>query len=451
MFENLTDRLWRSLRNISDRGRLTEDNINQTLREVRIALLEADVALPVVREFIHQVKSGAIGKNISTSLTPGQEFIKIVKRQLIQVMEAADNKLNLSTSPPAVILVAGLQGTGKTTSIVKISKFIRDKYKKNKVMLVSVDIYRPAALNQIKTLADQAGIYCYPSELHNNAVEIANSALLEAKLKFYDVLLVDTAGSMHVDTEMMKEIQHIHSTLKPVETLLVVDAMTGQDTVNYATIFNNVLPITGVILTKIDGDARGGAALSIRYLTGKPIKFLGFGEKIDALEPFDPKRIASRILGMGDMLSLIDEIENTIDHRQAENLVKKMKTGAKFNLSDFLEQLKEMRNIGGINKILDKIPVMNSLQNNMHINEKQLVYMEAIINSMTLEERRNPDVIKGSRKRRIARGSGVQVQDVNRLLKQFGEMQIMMKNLKRSNFNNFIRNIKGMITQFSYR
>ncbi|WWP01258.1 MAG: signal recognition particle protein [Candidatus Dasytiphilus stammeri] len=449
MFENLTNRLWRSLRNISDRGRLTEDNINQTLREVRIALLEADVALPVVGEFINQVKACAVGKNISTSLTPGQEFIKIVKRQLIQAMEA-DNKLNLSTQPPAVILVAGLQGTGKTTSIVKISKFIRDQYKKNKVMLVSVDIYRPAALNQIKTLADQANIYCYPSELHNNAVDIANYALLEAKLKFYDVLLVDTAGSMHVDTVMMKEIKHIHSTLKPVETLLVVDAMTGQDAVNSATIFNNVLPITGVILTKIDGDARGGAALSIRYLTGKPIKFIGFGEKIDALEPFDPKRIASRILGMGDMFSLIDQIENTIDHRKAETLANKMKNGAKFNLSDFLEQLKEMRKIGGINKIIDKIPVINGLQTNM-LNEKKLIYMEAIINSMTLEERINPDVIKGSRKRRIARGSGVQVQDVNRLLKQFGEMQIMIKNMNRGTFHKFIRNMKGMITQFSYR
>ncbi|WWP00763.1 MAG: signal recognition particle protein [Candidatus Dasytiphilus stammeri] len=450
MFENLTDRLWGSLRNISDRGRLTEDNINQTLREVRIALLEADVALPVVREFINQVKVCAVGKNISTSLTPGQEFIKIVKRQLIQAMEA-DNKLNLSThQPPAVIFVAGLQGTGKTTSLVKISKFIRDKCNKKKVMLVSVDIYRPAALNQIKTLADQVDIYCYPSELHNKAVDIANFALLEAKLKFYDVLLVDTAGSMHVDTVMMKEIKHIHSTLKPVETLLVVDAMTGQDAVNSATIFNNVLPITGIILTKIDGDARGGAALSIRYLTGKPIKFIGFGEKIDALEPFDPKRIASRILGMGDMLSLIDEIENTIDHRKAENLANKMKTGAKFNLSDFLEQLKEMRKIGGINKIIDKIPVMNGLPTNM-LNEKKLIYMEAIINSMTLEERKNPDVIKGSRKRRIARGSGVQVQDVNRLLKQFEEMQIMMKNMNRGTFNKFLRNMKGIITQFSYR
>ncbi|SUP85666.1 signal recognition particle protein [Yersinia pseudotuberculosis] len=346
MFENLTDRLSRTLRNISGRGRLTEENIKETLREVRMALLEADVALPVVRDFINRVKERAVGHEVNKSLTPGQEFVKIVKNELISAMGEVNNELNLAAQPPAVVLMAGLQGAGKTTSVAKLGKFLKEKQKK-KVLVVSADVYRPAAIKQLETLAQGVGIDFFPSDAQEKPIDIVNRALQQAKLKFYDVLIVDTAGRLHVDEAMMDEIKQVHAAIKPVETLFVVDAMTGQDAANTAKAFNEALPLTGVVLTKVDGDARGGAALSIRHITGKPIKFLGVGEKSDALEPFHPDRIASRILGMGDVLSLIEDIESKVDRVQAEKLATKLKKGDGFDLNDFLDQLKQMRNMGG--------------------------------------------------------------------------------------------------------
>ena len=426
MFDNLTDRLSQTLRNISGRGRLTEDNIKDTLREVRMALLEADVALPVVREFINRVKEAAVGHDVNKSLTPGQEFIKIVRNELVAAMGAENNALNLNAQPPAVVLMAGLQGAGKTTSVAKLGKFLREKHKK-KVLVVSADVYRPAAIKQLETLAEQVGVDFCPSDLSQKPVDIVQNALKQAKVQFYDVLLVDTAGRLHVDEAMMDEIKQVHAAINPVETLFVVDAMTGQDAANTAKAFNEALPLTGVILTKVDGDARGGAALSIRHITGKPIKFMGMGEKTEALEAFYPERIASRILGMGDVLSLIEDIESKVDRDQAEKLAKKLKTGDGFDLNDFLEQLKQMRNMGGMASLMGKLPGMGQLPDNVksQMDDKVLVRMEAIINSMTRKEREKPEIIKGSRKRRIALGSGMQVQDVNRLLKQFDDMQRM--------------------------
>jgi len=432
MFDNLTDRLSQTLRNISGRGRLTEDNIKDTLREVRMALLEADVALPVVREFINRVKEAAVGHDVNKSLTPGQEFIKIVRNELVAAMGAENNALNLNAQPPAVVLMAGLQGAGKTTSVAKLGKFLREKHKK-KVLVVSADVYRPAAIKQLETLAGQVGVDFCPSDLSQKPVDIVQNALKQAKVQFYDVLLVDTAGRLHVDEAMMDEIKQVHVAINPVETLFVVDAMTGQDAANTAKAFNEALPLTGVILTKVDGDARGGAALSIRHITGKPIKFMGMGEKTEALEAFYPERIASRILGMGDVLSLIEDIESKVDRDQAEKLAKKLKTGDGFDLNDFLEQLKQMRNMGGMASLMGKLPGMGQLPDNVksQMDDKVLVRMEAIINSMTRKEREKPEIIKGSRKRRIALGSGMQVQDVNRLLKQFDDMQRMMKKMKK--------------------
>jgi signal recognition particle subunit SRP54 len=446
MFENLTDRLSRTLRNISGRGRLTEDNIKDTLREVRMALLEADVALPVVRDFISRVKEHAVGHEVNKSLTPGQEFVKIVQNELVSAMGEANEDLNLAAQPPAVVLMAGLQGAGKTTSVGKLAKFLREKRKK-KVLVVSADVYRPAAIKQLQTLAEQVEVDFFPSESNQKPVDIVNLALQQAKLKFYDVLLVDTAGRLHVDTAMMDEIKQVHAAINPVETLFVVDAMTGQDAANTAKAFNEALPLTGVILTKVDGDARGGAALSIRHITGKPIKFLGMGEKTDALEPFHPDRIASRILGMGDVLSLIEDIESKVDREQAEKLAKKIKSGDGFDLSDFLDQLKQMRNMGGMASMMSKLPGMGQLPDNVksQMDDKVLVRMEAIINSMTSQERAKPEIIKGSRKRRIATGSGMQVQDVNRLLKQFDDMQRMMKKMKKGGLAKMMRGMKGMM------
>ncbi|WP_243079087.1 signal recognition particle protein [Pantoea sp. MQR6] len=440
MFDNLTDRLSQSLRNISGRGRLTEDNIKDTLREVRMALLEADVALPVVRDFISRVKESAVGHDVNKSLTPGQEFIKIVRNELVAAMGAENNALDLAAQPPAVVLMAGLQGAGKTTSVGKLGKFLREKHKK-KVLVVSADVYRPAAIKQLETLAQQVGVDFCPSDVSQKPVDIVNNALKEAKLKFYDVLLVDTAGRLHVDEAMMDEIKQVHAAINPVETLFVVDAMTGQDAANTAKAFNEALPLTGVILTKVDGDARGGAALSIRHITGKPIKFMGVGEKTEALEPFYPERIASRILGMGDVLSLIEDIESKVDREQAEKLAKKLKTGDGFDLNDFLEQLKQMRNMGGMASLMGKLP--DNVKSQM--DDKVLVRMEAIINSMTRKEREKPELIKGSRKRRIATGSGMQVQDVNRLLKQFDDMQRMMKKMKKGGMAKMMRGMKGMM------
>ncbi|CAJ0991054.1 signal recognition particle protein [Pantoea sp. Nvir] len=446
MFENLTNRFTRILSNISHCGRLTEDNIKNTLREVRIALLEADVALLVVREFIHRVKERAIGQDINKSLTPGQEFIKIVRNELVEAMGLKNNALNLSVQPPAVVLMTGMQGSGKTTSLGKLGKLLHEKHKK-KVLVVSVDVYRPAAIKQLEVLVQQIGVGFFPSDISQKPVEIVKNALKAATLQFYDVLLVDTAGRLHIDEEMMVEIKQVHAVINPVETLFVVDAMTGQDAANTAKAFNDVLPLTGVILTKVDGDARGGAALSIRHITGKPIKFVGIGETIDALEPFYPDRIASRILGMGDVLSLIEDIESKVNHDQAEKFARKLKSGDEFDLNDFFEQLKQMRKIGGMANLVCKLPGMGQLSDNVksQIDDKILLRMEAIINSMTSKERKKPEIIKGSRKRRIATGCGMQVWEVNRLLKQFDDMQRMMKKMKKGGMVKMMRSMKGMM------
>ncbi|MGF1715120.1 signal recognition particle protein [Photobacterium chitinilyticum] len=446
MFENLSERLSRTLKNVSGRGRLTDDNIKDTLREVRMALLEADVALPVVRDFVKRVKERAVGTEVSKSLTPGQEFIKIVQAELEAVMGESNEDLNLSCQPPAVILMAGLQGAGKTTSVGKLGKLLKERQKK-KVLVVSADVYRPAAIKQLETLASDIGIDFFPSSVDQKPVDIAKAALEHGKLKFYDVVIVDTAGRLHVDEEMMGEIKDVHKVLNPVETLFVVDAMTGQDAANTAKAFDETLPLTGVILTKVDGDARGGAALSVRHLTGKPIKFLGVGEKTDALEPFHPDRVASRILGMGDVLSLIEDLERNVDKEQAEQLAKKFKEKKGFDLEDFLGQLKQMKNMGGMMGMMDKLPGMSQLPDNVkdQVDDKMFGQMEAIINSMTPGERQRPEIIKGSRKKRIAMGSGTQVQDVNRLLKQFTQMQKMMKKMQKGGMKNMMRNMKGMM------
>ncbi|MTC29287.1 signal recognition particle protein [Providencia alcalifaciens] len=446
MFDNLTDRLSRTLRNISGRGRLTDDNIKDTLREVRMALLEADVALPVVREFIQKVKESAVGQDVNKSLTPGQEFIKIVQNELTRAMGEENHQLNLSAQPPAVVLMAGLQGAGKTTSVAKLGKLLKEKQKK-KVLVVSADVYRPAAIKQLETLAEAVGVDFFPSEVQEKPAAIVQKALKHAQLQFYDVLLVDTAGRLHADEAMMEEIQEVHRIINPVETLFVVDAMTGQDAANTAKAFNEALPLTGIVLTKVDGDARGGAALSIRAITGKPIKFLGVGEKTDALEPFHPERVASRILGMGDVLSLIEEIEHKVDRDEAEKLAKKLKTGDTFDLNDFLNQLKQMRNMGGMTSMLSKMPGMSQLPDAVksQMDDKITIRMEAMIQSMTRKEREKPEIIKGSRKRRIAAGSGTTVQEVNKLLKQFDDMQRMMKKMKKGGLAKMMRGMKGMM------
>ena len=446
MFENLTDRLSQTFRNISGRGRLSEDNIKEALRDVRMALLEADVALPVVREFINQVKEKAVGLDVSKSLTPGQEFIKIVQAELISAMGEVNSTLNLATQPPAVILMAGLQGAGKTTSVAKLAKFLKEKQKK-KVLVVSADVYRPAAIKQLETLAKAIDVEFFPSDIHEKPVNIVNKAISHAKLQFFDVLIVDTAGRLHIDSNMMDEIKELHQAINPIETLFVVDAMTGQDAANTAKAFNDALPLTGVILTKVDGDARGGAALSIRHICGKPIKFLGMGEKTDALEPFFPDRIASRILGMGDVISLIEELQQNVDREKAEKIAKKLKKGDKFDFNDFQDQLQQMRNMGGMGAMLAKLPGAGQLPEHIkaQMDDKITVKMEAIISSMTLKERANPEIIKGSRKRRIANGSGTQVQDVNKLLKQFEDMQKMMKKMKGGGMMKMMRQMKGLM------
>ena len=417
MFENLTDRLTKTLRNITGQGRLTEDNIKDTLREVRMALLEADVALPVIKDFINEVKTKALGTEVSTALNPGQEFIKIVFDELKSVMGEENSSLDLNSQPPSVILMAGLQGAGKTTSTAKLALFLKERQKK-KVMLVSTDVYRPAAIEQLKTLARDVGVEFFASSTEENPVDIANKALKQAKLSFMDVLIVDTAGRLHVDEDMMKEIKELHAAVNPIETLFVVDAMTGQDAANTAKAFSEALPLTGVILTKIDGDARGGAALSVRRITGKPIKFLGAGEKIEALEPFHPDRMASRILDMGDVLTLVEELQRKVDTKKAEKMAEKFKKGKGFDLEDFREQIGQLRNMGGMMGMLDKLPGINSIPDEIKdkMNDKEIYRKEAIINSMTPKERRKPEIIKGSRKKRIAEGSGVDISEVNKLL-----------------------------------
>ncbi len=446
MFQNLTDRLGQTLKNISGKGRLTEDNIKDTLREVRMALLEADVALSVVKGFIDSVKTRALGAEVSKSLQPGQMFVKIVQDELERVLGDGTQGLNLAATPPAVIMMAGLQGAGKTTSVGKLSKYLTEREKK-KVLVVSADVYRPAAIKQLQTLAQEVGVECFPSNIMQKPVDIVKAAISHAKLKFFDVLIVDTAGRLAVDEKMMDEIKQLHAAVNPVETLFVVDAMTGQDAANTAKAFNETLPLTGVILTKADGDARGGAALSVKQITGKPIKFLGMGEKLDALEPFHPQRIASRILGMGDVLSLIEEVERKVDKKAAERVAKKIQKGKGFDLQDFKEQLEQMRNMGGMMSLMDKMPGMGGMSAKIkeQANDKQFTQMEAIINSMTPGERTRPDVIKGSRKRRIAAGSGTQIQDVNRLLKQFMQMQKMMKKMGGGNMKKMMRGMGGMM------
>ncbi|KGJ90299.1 signal recognition particle protein [Thalassotalea sp. ND16A] len=447
MFENLSDRLGKTLKNISGRGRLTEDNIKDTLREVRMALLEADVALPVIREFIANVKTRAVGQDVSKSLSPGQVFVKIVRSELEAAMGQANEALDLKATPPAVILMAGLQGAGKTTSVAKLGKFLREREKK-KVLVVSADVYRPAAIKQLETLAAEVEVEFFASDISQKPTAIANNAIAHAKKQFCDVVIVDTAGRLHVDSEMMDEIKQLHANINPVETLFVVDAMTGQDAANTAKAFNDALPLTGVVLTKTDGDARGGAALSIRHITGKPIKFLGVGEKTDALEAFHPDRVASRILGMGDVLSLIEEVEQKVDKKKAAQLAKKVKSGKGFDLEDFREQLVQMKSMGGMMGLMDKLPGMGNMSEQVkgQMDDKVTIRMEAIINSMTPGERIRPDIIKGSRKRRIAAGSGTQIQDVNKLLKQFTQMQKMMKKMSgKGGMQKMMRSMKGMM------
>jgi signal recognition particle subunit SRP54 len=446
MFENLSERLGKTLKNISGKGRLTEDNIKDTLREVRMALLEADVALPVVRDFIGQVKERAVGTEVSKSLNPGQVFIKIVQSELESVMGQVNESLNLAAQPPAIVLMAGLQGAGKTTTVGKLAALLKQREKK-KVLVVSVDVYRPAAIKQLETLAKEVGVEFFPSSEDQKPIDIANAAIDFARKHFFDVLLMDTAGRLHVDGQMMGEIQALHKAINPIETLFVVDAMTGQDAANTAKAFNDALPLTGVVLTKADGDARGGAALSVRHITGKPIKFIGMGEKLDALEAFHPERIASRILGMGDVLSLIEEVERKVDKDKAQKLAKKVQKGKGFDLQDFKEQLEQMRNMGGMMSMMDKMPGMGNMtaQIKDKANDKSFVQMESIINSMTPGERTRPDVIKGGRKRRIAAGSGTQIQDVNRLLKQFTQMQKMMKKMSGGGMKKMMHNMKGMM------
>jgi len=445
MFETLTERLSGALKSITGKAKLTEDNIQESLREVRRALLEADVALPVVKDFIDQVKQRAIGQEVSASLNPGQAFLKIVQAELQALMGDANEALNLKTVPPAVILMAGLQGAGKTTSVAKLALWLKNNQKKS-IMVVSADVYRPAAIKQLETLAGEVGVEFFPSNAEQKPEDIVKNALAEAKKKFIDVLFVDTAGRLAIDEAMMSEIKRLHSAINPTETLFVVDAMTGQDAANTAKVFNEALPLTGVILTKTDGDARGGAALSVRHITGKPIKFLGIGEKIDGLEAFHPDRVASRILGMGDVLSLIEDVEKKVDKQKAQRLAKKIKSGKRFDLEDFKEQLQQMQNMGGITNMLDKMPGMSGMAQAAasKVDDKMFARMEAIINSMTMQERRNPHMLNGSRKRRITQGSGTNIQDLNRLIKQHKQMQQVMKKMKGGKLANMMRGLGGM-------
>ncbi len=446
MFDNLSDRLAKTFKALKGQGRLTESNIKDALRDVRRALLEADVALSVVKSFITKVQERAVGQEVSTSLNPGQAFIKIVREQLAEVMGAEAEPLNFNVEPPAVIMVAGLQGAGKTTSVAKLAKLLKERDKK-KVMLVSADVYRPAAIKQLETLAEQVEVLFYPSSADQDPVEIARNAHAEAKKQFADVLILDTAGRLHIDSDMMDEVKRLHQRINPCETLFVVDSMTGQDAANTAKAFNEALPLTGVILTKTDGDARGGAALSIREITGKPIKFIGSGEKVDALEPFHPDRMAGRILGMGDVLSLIEEAESKIDQKKAAKFAAKIQKSGAFDLEDFLEQLQQIQNMGGVGGLMGKMPGMSKIKDQVsgEVAEKEFKRLEAIIQSMTRKERMFPAVIKGSRKRRIAMGSGTTVQDVNRLLKQFTQMQKMMKKVSKGGMKNMMRGLAGKL------
>ena len=447
MLDNLTNRLSKVVKTLRGEARLTETNTAEMLREVRMALLEADVALPVVRDFVARIKERAQDQDVIGSLTPGQALVGVVNQELASMMGGEAAGLNLATTPPAVILLAGLQGAGKTTTAGKLAKLIREQYKK-KVLVVSVDVYRPAAIKQLETVAGQAGVDFFPSQTEQQPVDIVNAAVQWAKSHYHDVLIVDTAGRLGVDAAMMEEIAALHAAVKPVETLFVVDAMLGQDAVNTAKAFHDALPLTGVILTKLDGDARGGAALSVRHITGAPIKFAGTGEKLTGFEVFHPERMASRILGMGDILSLVEEAQANIDIDEAKKLADKFRSGKGFDLEDFKAQIGQMRKMGGISSMMDKLPAQlaSAAQGaDMNRAERDVRRMEGIINSMTRQERTHPDLIKAKRKQRIARGAGVQVQEVNRMLKQFEQMQGMMKQLKKGGMQKMMRGMGRMM------
>ncbi len=447
MLDNLTQRLAGVMKTLRGEARLTESNISDALREVRLALLEADVALPVIKDFIAAVKEKALGEEVIGSLTPGQALIGVVHKEMTQLMGGANAALNLATQPPAVILMAGLQGAGKTTTVGKLAKLLRETQKK-KVLVVSCDVYRPAAIEQLKTVAAQAGVDFFPSSTEEKPEAIALAAIDWARKHYHDVLLVDTAGRLAIDEAMMAEIKQLHAAIKPVETLFVVDAMLGQDAVNTARSFNEALPLTGVVLTKLDGDARGGAALSVRHVTGKPVKFVGVGEKLSGLEAFHPERMASRVLGMGDILSLVEEARKGVDEEKALAMAKKLKSGKGFDLNDFKDQIAQMRNMGGMAALMDKLPAQfaqaaGQLQGGAE--DKAVRRIEGIINSMTPAERAKPELIKASRKRRIATGAGVQVQEVNRLLNQFEQTQKMMKSFAKGGLSKLMRGMKGMM------
>jgi signal recognition particle subunit SRP54 len=447
MFNNLTGRLSAVVKNLSGRARLSEENIEEALRDVRIALLEADVGLEVVRDFIADVRARAVGQDVIGTLTPGQALIRVVRDELTRLMGDENRALDLASTPPVVVLMAGLQGSGKTTTSAKLARRLIENDKK-RIGLVSCDIYRPAAIEQLAVLAGEVGAYCYPSPANTTPENIALAAIEAAKRDFCDVLIVDTAGRLAIDTQMMDEIKRIHATVNPHETLFVIDSMMGQDAVATARAFNDALPLTGVVLTKTDGDARGGAALSVRRVTGKPIKFLGTGEKTDGLEPFHPDRVASRILGMGDVLSLIEEVEQKVDQEKAMKVAEKLKKGKGFDLQDFRDQIDQMRNMGGMQALLGKLPGMGDLPDKVknQVNDKELTKLAAIIDSMTPQEREFPAIIKASRKVRIANGSGTQVQDVNKLLKQFLQMQKMMKKMtKKGALKNLMRGMRGQM------
>ncbi len=446
MLENLTGRLQGVIKNLRGQARLTEDNIADAMREVRMALLEADVALPVVKDFIANVKQRAQGKEVLQSLTPGQAVIEVVNDELVALMGKANVVLNLAAVPPAIILMAGLQGSGKTTTSAKLAKLLKEQ--KKKVLLASADVYRPAAIEQLKTLAKQLEIECFDSNASQKPADIASATLDFAKRGYYDVVIFDTAGRLGIDEAMMAEIKALHAQLNPIETLFVVDAMQGQDAINTAKAFGETLPLTGVILTKLDGDSRGGAALSVRHVTGKPIKFIGVSEKVDGLEPFYPDRMASRILGMGDVLGLIEQAHKNVDMAEAQKLADKVKSGKNFDLDDFKAQMSQMRKMGGMGALMDKMPSQiagMAAKVNPEEADKSLRRIEGIINSMTPLERRKPEIIKATRKKRIADGSGVQVQEVNRLLKQFEETQKMMKMFSKGGMAKMMRSMGSLM------
>jgi signal recognition particle subunit SRP54 len=446
MFDNLTQRLGRVVKQLRGEARLTEANIGDALREVRLALLEADVALPVVKEFIAAVRAKAVGEEVVGSLSPGQALVGVVHRELTALMGGAAVPLDLAAQPPAVILLAGLQGAGKTTTAGKLARVLKEQ--KKKVLVVSADVYRPAAIDQLQTLAAQVGVDFFPSKADQRPVAIAEGALDWARRHYHDVLIVDTAGRLSIDEAMMREIAEVHAAVRPVETLFIVDAMQGQDAVNTARAFREALPLTGVILTKLDGDARGGAALSVRHVTGAPIKFVGVAEKLDGLEVFHPERMASRILGMGDVLSLIEEAHKTVDVEEAQKLARKVKSGKGFDLEDFKAQIGQMRKMGGLSGLMDKLPAelaRAAQAQGAGVGEKRIGRIEGIINSMTPAERAKPDLLKASRKRRIAAGAGVSVQEVNQLLNQFEQTQKMMKMVAKGGMQKMLRGMKGML------